>query len=294
MPTFPNAPKTARLLADFLPAYNGRTFAPCPPAGKAPGGLMLLTMDVGNTNVTLGIFESERLVATWRIATDVERLPDEYSVIILTLLQHESIPPSAVTEAVMACVVPDLEPVFEDICRRCFGIGPLHVTAGVRTGLRILYDSPRDVGADRVADAVAAIKLYGPPLIVVDFGTATVFDAINAEGDYVGGAIAPGLGIASEALFRRAAKLQRVELHRPETAIGRNTVGAIQSGILFGYVGLVEGIVARIKEELGGTARVIGTGGWADIIARETDVIEEVDKQLTLTGLRLIHEMNKA
>jgi type III pantothenate kinase len=286
MRPFSNAAKMRRLLPHFLAAYNGRT--------SRPVNRMLITLDVGNTNVTLGIFDADQLLATWRIATDVERLPDEYSVIILSLLQHESIAAGSVDEAVMACVVPDLEPVFDAICMRCFGIKPLHVTAGVRTGLRILYDSPRDVGADRVADAVAAIKLYGPPLIVVDFGTATVFDAVNADGDYVGGAIAPGLGIASEALFRRAAKLQRVELHRPETAIGRNTVGAIQSGILFGYVGLVEGIVARIKVELGGAATVIGTGGWADIVARETDVIEKVDTQLTLTGLRLIHEMNKA
>lgn len=255
---------------------------------------MLLTMDVGNTNITLGIFDRDELLATWRIATDVERLPDEYAVIILSLLQHRSIAAGDVDEAIMACVVPDLEPVFEAVVQRCFNITPLHVTTGVRTGLRIVYDSPREVGADRVADAVAAIKLYGPPLIVVDLGTATVFDAISAEGDYLGGAIAPGLGIASEALFRRAAKLYRVELHRPEAAIGRNTVGAIQSGILFGYVGLVEGIVARIKEELGGSAKVIGTGGWAEIIARETDVIDTVDTQLTLTGLRLIHEINKA
>jgi type III pantothenate kinase len=250
-------------------------------------------MDVGNTNVTLGIFDSEKLVATWRFATDVERLPDEYGVIMLTLLQHEAISADAIKEAVMACVVPDLEPVFDQLIRRYFNVTPLHVTAGIRTGLRILYDAPRDVGADRVADAVAAIQIYGPPLIVVDLGTATVFDAISAEGDYLGGAIAPGLGIASEALFRRAAKLYRVELDRPKTAIGRNTVGAIQSGILFGYVGLVEGIVGRIKEELGGAAKVIGTGGWAEIIARETKVIDTVDKDLTLTGLRLIHEMNR-
>jgi type III pantothenate kinase len=251
-------------------------------------------MDVGNTNITLGIFDGDELLATWRIATDVERLPDEYAVIILSLLHHQSIAADVVDEAIMACVVPDLEPVFAAVIQRCFNITPLHVTTGVRTGLRIVYDSPREVGADRVADAVAAIKLYGPPLIVVDLGTATVFDAISAEGDYLGGAIAPGLGIASEALFRRAAKLYRVELHRPEAAIGRNTVGAIQSGILFGYVGLVEGIVTRMQEELGGSAKVIGTGGWAEIIARETDVIDTVDTQLTLTGLRLIHEINKA
>ena len=255
---------------------------------------MLLTLDVGNTNVTLGIYEGETLRATWRFATDVERLPDEYGVLILTLLQHDKLSPEDVTEAVMACVVPDLEPVFEQLCRRYFNVHPLHVSAGVRTGLRILYDTPREVGADRVADAVAAIHTYGPPLIIVDLGTATVFDAINAEGDYLGGAIAPGLGIASEALFRRAAKLYRVELVRPRTAIGRNTIGAIQSGILFGYVGLIEGIVGRMQEELGGGARVIGTGGYAELIAQETSVIDHVDANLTLLGLRMIHELNKA
>ena len=255
---------------------------------------MLLTLDVGNTNVTLGVYEGETLRATWRFGTDVERLPDEYGVLILTLLQHEGLSPDDVTEAVMACVVPDLEPVFEQLCRRYFNVHPLHVGTGVRTGLRILYDTPRDVGADRVADAVAAIHTYGPPLIVVDLGTATVFDAVNADGDYLGGALAPGLGIAAEALFRRAAKLYRIELHRPRTSIGRNTIEAMQSGILFGYVGLIEGIVARMKEELGGQAKVIGTGGYAEIIARETNVIDVVDANLTLSGLRMIYELNRA
>lgn len=254
---------------------------------------MLLTIDVGNTNVTLGAFEGDAVRATWRFATDVGRLADEYGVLMLTLLQHEGVSPNEIREAVMACVVPDLEPVFNDVCQRYFNVKPLVVSAGVRTGLRILYDTPRDVGADRVADAVAAVHLYGPPLIVVDLGTATVFDAINADGDYLGGALAPGLGIASEALFRRAAKLYRVELSRPQAAIGRNTVAAMQSGILFGYVGLVEGIVARMKEELGGQATVIGTGGYAGIIAKETDCIDKVDADLTLTGLRLIYEMNQ-
>jgi len=255
---------------------------------------MLLTLDVGNTNVTLGLFEGERLRAQWRFATDLEKLPDEYGVLIHGLLRHENLNESDVTEAVMACVVPDLEPVFEQVCNRFFKTSPLHVTAGVRTGLRILYDTPRDVGADRVADAVAAIKIYGPPLIVVDLGTATVFDAITKEGDYLGGAIAPGLGIAAEALYRRAAKLYRVELHAPNAAIGRNTITAIQSGLVFGYVGLIEGIVSRMKEELGGGAKVIGTGGYAEIIGRETSVIDHVNPQLTLEGLRIIHELNKS
>jgi type III pantothenate kinase len=255
---------------------------------------MLLTLDVGNTIVTTGIYDGDKLIATWRFATDVEKLPDEYGVLALSLLQHEGIDPAAVTEAIVACVVPDLEPAFDQMCRRYFKTTPLHVTAGIKTGLRILYDTPREVGADRVADAVAAIHHYGPPLIVVDLGTATVFDAINQEGEYLGGAISPGLGIASEALFRRAAKLYRVELDRPKSAIGRNTITAIQSGILFGYVGLIEGIVGRMKEELGDGTKVIGTGGYAAIIARETGVIDKVDPELTLEGLRLIHELNRA
>jgi type III pantothenate kinase len=254
---------------------------------------MLLTLDVGNTIVTLGVYDGPKLLATWRFATDVEKLPDEYGVLILSLLQHEELDPAKVSEAIIACVVPDLEPVFDQVCRRYFKTAPLHVTTGIKTGLRILYDTPREVGADRVADAVAAIHIYGPPLIVVDLGTATVFDAISREGDYLGGAISPGLGIASEALFRRAAKLYRVELDRPKSAIGRNTITAIQSGILFGYVGLIEGIVGRMKAELGEEARVIGTGGYAEIIGRETEVIDEINPNLTLEGLRLIHELNR-
>lgn len=255
---------------------------------------MLLALDIGNTNVTMGVFDGDRLRATWRFASDVEKLADEYAVLILSLLGHEGINAGEIDEAAMACVVPDLDPVFQAVCERYFGVRPLSVHAGVRTGLRILYDTPRDVGADRVADAVAALHLYGPPpLIVVDLGTATVFDAVNKDGDYLGGALAPGLGIAAEALFRRAAKLYRVELTRPRSAIGRNTVAAMQSGILFGYVGLIEGIVGRMKEELGGSAKVIGTGGFARAVGRETDMIDVIDPDLTLQGLRIIHSLNR-
>jgi len=252
---------------------------------------MLLALDIGNTNVTIGVFDGPELCATWRIATDVERLPDEYAVIMLGLLRNEGIDRAAVTEAIMASVVPDLAPVFEQLCRRYFGTEPVIVGTGTKTGVRVVYDNPREVGADRIVDVVAALELYGPPpLVIVDFGTATVFDAVSAEGDYLGGAIAPGIGIASEALFERAAKLYRVELERPKTAIGKNTVGAIQSGTLFGYVGLIEGMVARFKKELGGSARVIATGGWAHLLAKETQVFDAVDENLTLTGLRIIHD----
>ncbi len=254
---------------------------------------MLLAIDIGNTNITLGLFQGDQLRATWRLAPDVNRLADEYGVLMVGLLAEERLTRADVDAAIMSTVVPDLEPVFEEVCRRYFDVRPLVVGAGIRTGLRILYDSPRDVGADRVADAVAAIHLYGPPLIVVDLGTGAVFDAISKEGDYVGGAIAPGLGIAAEALYRRAAKLYTVELARPKTAIGRNTVSAVQSGLIFGYVGLVEGIIARFKEELGGEAKVVATGGHAELLAPETSVIDVVDLNLTLTGLHLIYEMNR-
>ena len=254
---------------------------------------MLLALDIGNTNVTIGIFEGDQIRATWRIATDVARLPDEYAVTILGLLRTEEIAPDAITHGVMASVVPDLAPVFEQLCRRYFHVDPLVVNTGTRTGVRIVYDNPREVGADRIVDVVAALHLYGPPpLIIVDFGTATVFDAVSADGDYLGGAIAPGIGISSEALFERAAKLYRVELERPKTAIGKNTVAAIQSGTLYGYVGLIEGMVTRFQKELGGNARVIATGGWAPLIGKETHVFDAIDADLTLKGLRLIHEMN--
>lgn len=254
---------------------------------------MLLALDVGNTNVTIGVFEGEQIRATWRLAADIERLADEYGVTMLGLLRAEDIDPAEIRQAIMASVVPDLTEVFEGLCQRYFHISPLVVGTGTRTGVRILYESPREVGADRIVDVVAALHQYGPPpLIIVDFGTATVFDAVSAEGDYLGGAIAPGIGISSEALFERAAKLYRVDFERPKTAIGRNTVGAIQSGWIFGYVGLIEGMVARFRKELGGRAKVIATGGWAERLSKETRVFDAIDPNLTLTGLRLVHEMH--
>jgi type III pantothenate kinase len=256
---------------------------------------MLLALDVGNTTITIGLFDGEQLRTTWRIATDHKRLADEYAVILLGLLDVEAVQAKEITDAALVSVVPDLEPVFEAFCRQRLHVKPLVVGAGTRTGVRILYDSPRDVGSDRIADVVAAVRLYGPPpLIIVDLGTGLVFDAVSADGEYQGGAIAPGLGIAAEALYARAAKLYPVELIRPASAIGKNTVHAIQSGLLFGYVGLIEGMVARFRKELGGTARVIGTGGWSELFARETDVFDVVDPDLTLHGLRLIYEMNRS
>ncbi|MGD0115008.1 MAG: type III pantothenate kinase [Dehalococcoidia bacterium] len=254
---------------------------------------MLLALDIGNTAITIGVFDGEEIRARWSIATDVENLVDEYAILLLSLLNTEGLTARDVDEAILGSVVPSLTPVFQELCRRYFKVTPLVVDPGVRTGIRILYDSPRDVGADRVIDAVAAIKLYGPPLIVVDFGTATVFDAISREGDYVGGVIAPGIGISLEALFERTAKLPRIELERPRTAIGKTTVSAMQAGIIFGYVGLVEGIIARMRRELDPEAKVIATGGYAPLIAKETPVIQEVNVDLTLVGLRLIQEANR-
>jgi type III pantothenate kinase len=254
---------------------------------------MLLTIDIGNTNITFGLFEGEQLGPRWRIRTIHEKMPDEYGILLDQMFRHRGYRPGQVTDIALASVVPPLTPVFEQVCRDYLGHPPLVVDAGVRTGVRIRYENPRDVGADRVADAAAVRVLYDVPACVVDFGTATTFDAVSAEGDYLGGAIAPGIGIAAQALFERTAKLPRVELTRPPSVIGRNTPQAIQSGLLYGYVGLVEGMVARFKAELGSETRVIATGGLAEVIARETNVIDVVDPWLTLHGLRIVYELNR-
>ena len=255
---------------------------------------MLLALDVGNTNITFGVFDDAHLFATWRIASDREREPDEYAVIMLDLLRSRGLEPSQIHRAVLASGVPQLTAVVEEVCQRYFQVKPLRVGAGVRTGLKILYEDPREVGPDRIVDAVAALHMHKPPLIVVDLGTATVFDAVSAEGAYLGGAIAPGIGLATEALVQRAAMLRRVELVPPKTAIGSNTAAALQSGILFGYVELVEGLVRRFKAELGANAWVVATGGFASLIRRHTSVFDAVEPDLTLVGLRLVYEMNEA
>ena len=253
---------------------------------------MLLTIDIGNTNITLGLYEGEALRSAWRLATAHERMPDEYGLQLLGLLEHAGCTPQDLTGAALASVVPPLTSTFLQACDKYLQQRPLVVDAGVKTGVRIRYEDPKAVGADRVADAAAVQKIYGGPACIVDFGTATTFDAISAEGDYLGGAIAPGIGIAAEALFHRTAKLPRVDLQRPPSAIGRNTVHAIQSGMLFGYAGLVEGMVARFRKELGPATKVIGTGGLAELVAAETEVIEILAPWLTLEGLRIIWELN--
>lgn len=254
---------------------------------------MLLCIDIGNTNITLGLYRGETLGPRWRLATNHERMPDEFALQLLGLLAHAGQKPADVAGVAIASVVPPLTGRWVEVCRTYLNHDPLVVDAGVRTGVRILYDEPGMVGADRIVDAVAAYRLYGGPACIVDFGTATTFDAISADGDYLGGAIAPGIGIAADALFARTAKLPRVEIARPPSVIGRNTVHAIQSGLLFGYVSLVEGMVARFRAELGPNMKVIGTGGLAELIAKETPAIEILAPWLTLDGLRMIYEMNR-
>lgn len=255
---------------------------------------MLLAIDIGNTNVTLGLYEGETLGPRWRLATDHERMPDEWGLQLLGLLTHAGCTPDDVHGIPMASVVPPLTGRVAQACRQYLHREPLNIDAGVKTGVRIRYEDPRAVGADRIVDAAAVQRLYGGPACVVDFGTATTFDAISTEGDYLGGAIAPGIGIATDALVQRTAKLPRVDLQRPPSAIGRNTPHAMQSGLLFGYVALVEGMVVRFRQELGPEMKVIATGGLAEIIAKETNVIQVIAPWLTLDGLRMIWEMNNS
>lgn len=255
---------------------------------------MLLAIDIGNTNITVGMFKDDELRATWRIATGVHRMPDEYAVILLNLLRHRGVDVADVTKGALSCVVPPLLTTFNELFEKYFNIQPLVVGPGIKTGIRIRFDNPRELGGDRISNAAGALSLYKRPIIVVAMGTATAFDTVSKEGDYLGGAVAPGLAIAAEALFTRTAALPRVELVSPQRAIGASTVTAMQSGIIFGYAGLIEGIVTRIQEELGEKATVVATGGYASIIARETRIINHVNPDLTLIGIKVIHAMNQA
>jgi len=255
---------------------------------------MLLAVDIGNTNVTLGVFDGEELRATWRMATNINQMADEYAALLLNLLHYQGLDTSEIKEVALCNTVPPLLGTFEELFERYFHVSPLVVGPGVKTGVNIRIDNPREVGTDRIVNAAAAHHLYSGSVIITDVGTATTFDAVSKEGDYLGGAIAPGIATSAEALFVRAAALPRVELVRPERAIGSNTIAAMQSGIVFGYVGLIEGIVARIQQELDEKAMVVATGGYAELIARETAVIDKVNLDLTLIGLRLIYLMNKA
>jgi len=254
---------------------------------------MLLAIDIGNTEITLGVFEGEELRATWHLATHFHRVADEYAALLMKLLEHRSLKLSDISEIALCCVVPPLLSPFMDMCRRYFNVTPLVVGAGVKTGVRIRMENPREVGADRIVNAAAAHRLYGGPVIITDFGTATTFDVVSKDGDYLGGVIAPGIGTAAEALYTRAAMLPRVELAHPRHVIGTSTTTAMQSGIIYGYIGLVEGIVSRIQKELGEKTTVVATGGYTELIANETSIINTVNPDITLIGLRLIYHMNQ-
>ena len=255
---------------------------------------LLLVVDIGNTKIALGVLQQGNLLATWRIATNTERLEDEYTVLLLDLMVHKGIKETDIGGVALCSVVPPLTPVFEEISKARFGINPLVVSAGVKTGVRIRMDNPREVGADRIAHAVAGHRLYGSPLIIIDSGTATVCDVVSREGDYLGGTISPGMGIAAEALSTHTAQLPRIKLTRPATVIGKNTITAMQSGIVYGYTGLIEGLITRISQELGDSPTVIATGGLAKLLGEMTPMIKIVDPNLTLKGIYFIYEMNRS
>jgi type III pantothenate kinase len=254
---------------------------------------LLLVVDTGNTNTVFGIWRGEHLAESFRMRTDVERTSDEYGALLLTLLARASLDPAEVTAVVISSVVPPLHGTLLRLAWDYFGHEPLFVEPGVRTGMPIRYDNPAEVGADRIVNAVAARELYGTPLVVVDFGTATTFDVVNRKGEYVGGIIAPGILISAEALFAHASRLYRVDIQRPERLVGSNTAAAMQAGIFYGYVGLVDGILERLREEIPDLAEVVATGGHAELVASASRHIGRIEPLLTLIGLRRIHELNR-
>lgn len=254
---------------------------------------MILVLDTGNTNIVLGVYHSDELIHHWRMETDRYKTEDEYGMQVKALFNHAGIDFSQIHGIIISSVVPSIMFSLERMCQKYFGLKPLVVGPGVKTGLNIKYENPREVGADRIVNAVAAIEEYGPPLIIVDFGTATTYCYINEKGEYMGGAIAPGIGISTEALFTKASKLPRIELTKPENVVGKNTVSAMQAGIVYGYVGQVEGIVSRMKAQSKEQPTVIATGGMANLIASESTVIDKIDPYLTLKGLHIIYERNQ-
>ena len=255
---------------------------------------MLLVADVGNTNTVIGVFDGTRLLASWRLTSRREQTADEYGLFIETLLRTRGLQAQQIRAVAISNVVPPVQQTLEWMCEKYFGLVPYTVDPGVNTTIPIAVDNPREIGPDRIVNAVAARARYGPPLIIIDFGTATTFDCVNAAGEFIGGAIAPGITTATDALLSRAARLYRVELVRPKEAIGRNTVTNIQSGVVYGYAGLVDGIVERMKLEMDGSPRVIATGGLAKLMADVARSIEHVDEDLTLEGLRLLYEESRS
>ncbi|MDP3097418.1 MAG: type III pantothenate kinase [Syntrophales bacterium] len=253
---------------------------------------MLLVIDVGNTNTVLVLYDGEELVHDWRIRTVIDHTVDEYGMLILNLYKNSRIGSKAIKDIIISCVVPPMLNILEPVCQKYFGIEPLIVGPGVKTGMPIFYDNPKEVGADRIVNAVAAYEKYRRAMIIVDFGTATTFDYISPKGEYMGGCIAPGIMISSEALFKKAAKLPRVELCKPSLIITKDTVSGMQAGIMYGYAGLVDGIVERMKVESASEPLVVATGGLANLIAKEAKQIDVVDEMLTIEGLRIIFMRN--
>lgn len=257
------------------------------------GGALLMLVDVGNTNTIFGIHRGDELIESFRLSTDRERTADEYGALLLPLFDRAGLDPREAEAVVISSVVPPLHPTLERLAERYFGRPPLFIEPGIKTGMPIRYDNPAEVGADRIVNAVAARERFGAPVIVVDFGTATTFDVVNAAGEYVGGIITPGISISAEALFSHASRLYRVDIKKPELLIGRNTAGAMQAGLYYGYIGLVDGILERLLAEMPDTRSVVATGGLAELIAAGSEHIREVDSRLTLTGLKIIYDRNR-
>lgn len=254
---------------------------------------MLLVIDAGNTHSVFGLYRGDELVQHWRLSTSRHRTSDEYGILLRQLFEAAELSPRAVTGCMIACVVPPMLPILMEMVERYTGLTPLVVGPGIRTGMPILMENPRELGADRIVNAVAAYERVNQAVIVVDFGTATTFDAVSERGEYLGGTICPGISISAEALFQRASKLPRVEIVRPPKVVGRNTVACIQSGLVFGYVSLIEGMVKRVREEVGQDMKVISTGGLSSLFAQETEAIDAHDPDLTLDGLRILYERNR-
>lgn len=254
---------------------------------------MLFVTDIGNTNIVMGVFQGQKLVASWRIGMDTNKTVDEYEVLLRSFLSLDKIDVSAISGAIIASVVPNITESFEELMSLLFVVCPLVVGAGIKTGMTIKTDNPREVGADRIANSVAAYELYGGPVIVADFGTATTFDVVSEKGEYLGGMIAPGINISTEALFERTSKLPRVALKKPNTAIGKNTVSSMQAGILYSVIGGINYSIQAIWTELGSQAKVVATGGLAEAVGQEAEILEIINTDLTLEGLRIIYSRNK-